>query len=349
MSELELASAEDCRLLYDLTARIKELAPWEFMDEADLFGVIDPDTGEPNFVSVMGAAGEHYAVALYKGVIGLYSFLFVQNLGPEVGAEAILDMPQIQASFENREMVEKRDREHMKALGLKFRGRHAWPIFRSYRAGYAPWFIDKAEARTLTYALEQLIDVVLRLVDGDDDLLWPDEDEKRLVRVPERTADGLVWRDETMAFDRPAPRDMMIRVEAEAMDKVSQLPSRPGVVEIDCFRLFSIIAPPGERPFFPYALLLVDGKTGEPLGIDMLTPNPTPDDMWGDVAAVVLRLLEAGGYRPREFRVRNHLLFGILSMISGPTKIKVKQVHMLDKLDRVAGGLTAFLDQGGLF
>jgi hypothetical protein len=65
MSELELASAEDCRPLYDLMARVKELAPWHYLEEDDLFGVIDPDTGEPNFVSVMGAAGEHFAVAVY--------------------------------------------------------------------------------------------------------------------------------------------------------------------------------------------------------------------------------------------------------------------------------------------
>jgi len=346
MSELELASAEDCRPLYELTARVKALAPWDFLNEDDIFGVIDPDTGEPNFVSVMGAAGEHFAVALYRGVIGLYSFMFVQNLGPQFPAEAVLDMPQIQVSFEDREMVEKRDREHMKALGLKFRGRNAWPIFRSYRAGYAPWFIDKAEARTLTYALEQLLDMAPRLLEATEDLLMPGGDREYLVRVAERTADGLVWRDETMTFDPPAPRDLMIRAEAEAMDRVSQLPSRPGVVEIDCFRLFSVVAPPGERPFFPYTLLMVDGKTGTPLGLDMLTPDPTLDDMWSDVATNVLHMLDAGGFRPREFRVRDDLLFGILSMISAQTGIKVKQVHILDKLDRVAGGLATFLGQG---
>ena len=345
MSELELATAEDCRPLYELMARVKALAPWDFLEEDDIFGVIDPDTGEPNFVSVMGAAGEHFAVALYRGVIGLYSFMFVQHLGPQLTAEAILDIPQIQASFEDREMVEERDREHMKALGLKFRGRNAWPIFRSYRAGYAPWFIDKAEARTLTYALEQLLDLAPRLLEATEDLLMPGGDREYLVRVAERTADGLVWRDETMTFDPPAPRDMMIRVEAEAMDKVSQLPSRPGVVEVDCFRLFSVVAPPGERPFFPYTLLMVDGKTGTPLGLDMLTPNPTLDDMWSDVATNVLRMLDAGGFRPREFRVRDDLLFGILSMISAQTGIKVKRVHTLDKLDRVAGGLAVFLGE----
>lgn len=332
--------------MYDLMARVKELAPWHYLEEDDLFGVIDPDTGEPNFVSVMGAAGEHFAVAVYKGVIGLHSLLYVQHRGSEISAEAVLDMPQIQASFEDREMVEKRDREQMKALGLKFRGRNAWPIFRSYRAGYAPWFIDEAEARTLTYALEQLVDLVPRLLEATEDLLMPGSDAEFLVRVPERTADGLVWRDEVMAFDPPAPRLMTVGVNTEAMERVSQLPTRPGVVEIDCFRLLSIIAPPGERPFFPYALLIVDGKAGMPLGVEMLTPIPTPDDMWSDVAANVLHVLETGGFRPREFRVRNDMLFAILSTIGSQTGIKVKRARSLDKLDRIAEGLIAFLRRG---
>lgn len=347
MSELALATAEDCRPLYELAARVKALAPWEFMEEDDLFGVIDPDTGEPNFVSVMGAAGEHFAVALYRGVSGLYSFLFVQELGPDAAIENVLDMPHIQLSFEDRELVEKRDREQMKELGLKFRGRAAWPIFRSHRPGYAPWFIDKAEARLLAHALEQLLELAPRLLDATENLLMPGDDQDFLVRVPD-PAGGLVWRDETMTFNPPPPREMTIQIEGDALERVAQLPIRPGAIEVDCFRLLNIVAPPGERPFFPYTLLMVDAKLGLPLGIDMVTPDPILDELWTRVAAGVLRMLFTGGYRPREFRVRHALLFGVLSMISAQTGIKVKRVDSLENLDNVAGGLAAFMDQGGL-
>jgi hypothetical protein len=256
-------------------------------------------------------------------------------------------MPHLQASLEDREFVEKRDREQMKELGLKFRGRAAWPIFRSHQPGYAPWFIDKTEARLLTHALEQVLELAPRLLDATEDLLMPGEDQDFLVRVPDRTAGGLVWRDETMRFDPPPPQEMTIQLEAAALEQVAQLPIRPGAVEIDCFRTLSIVAPPGERPFFPYTLLMIDPKLGLPLGIDMATPDPIPDVLWTRVAAGVLHMLITGGYRPREFRVRHDLLFGVLSMIGAQTGIKVKRVESLDKLDDVAASLIAFLGQSG--
>lgn len=39
-------SLEEARRLYQAAMRVKELAPWEWMDEADIFGVQDPETGE---------------------------------------------------------------------------------------------------------------------------------------------------------------------------------------------------------------------------------------------------------------------------------------------------------------
>ena len=52
---------EEWHKLYDALSRVKELAPWEFMVEIDVFGVQNPETDEVGFVSVMGALGEHYS------------------------------------------------------------------------------------------------------------------------------------------------------------------------------------------------------------------------------------------------------------------------------------------------
>lgn len=348
MDETNLATAEECRPLYELMERVKQLAPWEFMEEDEIFGVIDPDTGEPGFVSVMGAAGEHFAVAVYRGAAGLYRFMKLVEIGPEVTVDEVLDTPQIQASFEDREMIEKRDREQMKALGLKFRGRNAWPIFRSYRPGFAPWHIDREEARVLAHALEQLLDVGPRLLDTDENLLMPGAQNEFLVRTPERTAKGLVWRDETRAFNPPPADDLTIQADAELLERVSRLPARPMTVEVDCFRLHSIVAPRGERPYFPYALLAVESRQGLPLGIDMLQPLPTPDAMWATTGDALLKMLDNVEFRPGELHVRNSLLFGILSMIGAKTGIKVRRVHSFRALDGVAKGLITFMDGGGM-
>ena len=64
--------------------RIKQMAPWEWMNEADVFGVQDPETRDIGFISVMGALGEHTAVAVYLGSAALVRFIELHQAPPDV-------------------------------------------------------------------------------------------------------------------------------------------------------------------------------------------------------------------------------------------------------------------------
>ncbi len=118
-------SAPDTALweqLFALMARIKALAPWDWMEESDLFGVQHPDTGDLGFVSIMGMAGEHYSVGLYLGALGLAGFWEMEDNAPMIAPERLLEIPQLQASFEDRDQLDKKDRDLIKSLNVKFRG-----------------------------------------------------------------------------------------------------------------------------------------------------------------------------------------------------------------------------------
>ena len=84
-------------------------------------------------------------MSLYLGSEGIHGYLSLQELGPFADPEDLIQIPQLQASFEDREQLDKRDREVIKELGLKFRGRNAWPMFRSYRPSLFPWFLESGE------------------------------------------------------------------------------------------------------------------------------------------------------------------------------------------------------------
>jgi hypothetical protein len=58
-----LAATEDCNALFALMNRVRDLTPWEWMEETEPFGVQHPATGEIGFVSVMGNGGEYYAIS----------------------------------------------------------------------------------------------------------------------------------------------------------------------------------------------------------------------------------------------------------------------------------------------
>jgi hypothetical protein len=155
------------------------------MQETDIFGVEDPDSGEIGFVSVMGNIGEFESVAVYRGAEGIFGFIDFQN-DSSASADRLLEIPEVQLSFTEPKFLEKRDRELLKASGLKFTGTR--PQFRSFRAGYVPWFITLVEARLLIHALSQTLEMTKRLAKAP--FLFPDdgdgETEPFLVRVPRK-------------------------------------------------------------------------------------------------------------------------------------------------------------------
>lgn len=110
-------SREQWIRIYEAMAKVKDLAPWQWMSETDLFGVQDPETGEVYYVSVMGELGEHFAVAAYPGAEGLNGFWTMNQGILEQSPEVFVLIPQLQASFEDRSTLSEQDRQLIKALG----------------------------------------------------------------------------------------------------------------------------------------------------------------------------------------------------------------------------------------
>ncbi|MFQ5814136.1 MAG: hypothetical protein ACE5I2_13255, partial [Anaerolineae bacterium] len=134
----------DWQALYQAALEFKEIEAWTWMYDSDVFGVQDPATGEIGYCCIMGNLGEMFALALYLGSEGLESYMRVASEPPQISAEALETMllqKCLIVSFGGREELTKEDRQVIKRLGLKFRGRTAWPLFRSYRPAYHPWYL----------------------------------------------------------------------------------------------------------------------------------------------------------------------------------------------------------------
>jgi hypothetical protein len=324
---------EEWHRLYKATVRIKEIAPWQWMTETNVFGVQNPETDELGFISVMGMIEEHYALALYRGAKGLYRFWALQNMGSFGEPERLLEIPQIQASFEDRNFLHKKDREIIKQLGLKFRGKNAWPFFRSHRPGLVPWFLETKEARFLAHALEQALDVGLRFKEDSSVLDTPDG-ESYLVRVPHQEDHSLVWEDQIVRVPPPESPTIEIPMDVEALEYLEQLPRSRNRIEIDLFMLLSAVQEEkGKPPFFPYILMVVDARSGMILGTELLQPAPSLEAMWGKVPVNVVYQLTKVGILPREVKVRSGLLFQLLQPLAEELGFRLKQSSVLRSLD----------------
>jgi hypothetical protein len=324
--------------LYQAAIRIKEMAPWEWMSETDIFGVQNPETGEIGFVSIMGALGEHYAAAVYLGPQGLYRFWDFEEAGSYASDDGLLAIPHLQASFEDRSELTKRDLDVIKTLSLKFRGRQAWPMFRSYRPGYFPWYLEAEEARFLSYALEQTVDVASRFRE-DPGILTAGDEESYLVRVPQ-DGDTQVWKDQVVQVSPPEPATISVAMDVDALRKLKTASNRVASIEVDLFMFPARIGERGARPQCAQMLLVVESTSGMVLGSELLTLDPDLETMYGMVPTTVVRLLARTGIVPWEVRVRSELLLQLMGLLEEELGWRVVLSHQLPALDQAKTFMT---------
>jgi hypothetical protein len=312
--------------------RLKDVAPWHWMSETDVFGVQNPDTGELGFVSIMGELGEHLALALYLGATGLYSFWAYQQ-DESAPPEAILGLLHLQASFEDRGALSQRDRDVARELELKFRGRQAWPMFRSYRPGFFPWYLESWEARFLTIALEQAVEVALRFRENRALPSTPDG-QSYLVRVSRQDGDSLLWEDRVVAVPPGEPETISIAMDLQALERVKRLPRSQLTLEMDFFVMKTPIRDTGDRPVFPHMLLLVDRDSGMVLAAELVTPERGLLQMWGELPLRLVCEFERIGVVPRRIVVRDSWLIQVLGTLVKELGCEVTPKGQMRSLER---------------
>lgn len=344
MSKTESPTLEEWKKLYDLMAQVRKAAPWDWMEESDIFGIQIPETEELGFVSVMGMLGEHFAVAVYQGAKGLGGFWEMHALGPKLTPEFALQVPQLQASFEDRDLIAKEDRDVMKKLGLKYRGANAWPQFRSYRPGCFPWFIEKNEAEILTCALEQLLDTAPRFKKDPGIFTPTDNDHEYLVRVNKRGK----WEDslQRITFRHEVMLDLMMN--EDALEHLRKMMPGKLTLEIDLHMMEEPVQEKAkERPYFPFMLMLAEHDSGMILGVDLLTPLPSMEAMWSEVPAIVVEKL-ADGFPPKEIQVKDDMLYLLLQPVAKELGFRLKKESRLKMINHARREFKKFLGLRGI-
>ena len=330
------------RRLYDAARRVKDVAPWGWMNETDIFGIEFPGTNMFGFVSVMGARGEFYAVSLYLGEDALDTFWRIHHQDGTADAEAVMEMRQIMVSFEDRGSLENNDHDIIRRLGLKFRGKKSWPMFRSYRPGYVPWFLENEEVEWLSCALEQTPGVVLRFKD-DPSLLEHDDAESYLMRVAEREENGWVWGESVRRIAPPEPPMLKFQVDLSALQTFAALPRRKQRVDMDFFLAPGKIGKPGTRPSCFYLLLAAEPKSGQILGHEVFQALDGMVAMWEQIPDKAVSVLNRAGFRPSELRVRSDRLLHLLQPLAPKLGIKIRHCHRLPVIEEAREAMSQFL------
>jgi hypothetical protein len=336
-------SSDEWRELYTAAVAFRDAAPWQWMWDGDVFGVQDAESGEIGYCCVMGRGGEHYALGVYLGSEGLEILWDMRREAHkeiEDPIEIIATQLCLMASFEDRNQLRQRDLDLIKTLGLKFRGRNQWPLFRSYRPGYEPWYLTAEEARFLTACLQQSLDVAPRFRANPRLLPQPSPRGSYLVRVPERRGEDWVWKD---TLQRPAPvppaANAMPPLDEARLKRLRELPATRGALEMDYFYSGTIIQEDKEaRPYLGQVVVAVDAASGMVVGTNVASLVDAP----ATAARQLLETIERMGMRPGSIEVQRDDLLAALKPIADRLGIRLIHARRLRAVARFRREMQGF-------
>lgn len=272
MDSEQRPTIEEWNYLYQAAIDFKHSACWKWMYEDDVFGVTDPETGEIAFCSIMGNGGEHFAVAGYLGVEGLNGIL--DMLSEEINTDSSDSMfiqKCLMCSFEDREFLLAEDLKNIKELGLKFRGRNEWPLFRSYEPGLVPWFLNASQCRFLAYILKQALEVALRCRNNKDILRY-EENLVFLNRICQKSETGEIeWIDQYITEEPYKHKFISFHIQDEIrIKKLKTLKINQNLLlEADTFYVPTPVREKG-RPYYPKVCVLITHHDGMAVAFEMI-------------------------------------------------------------------------------
>lgn len=324
-------SLKDWKSLYDAAIAFRNIEPWEWMKETDIFGVRNPQTGEVGYCCIMGEMGEVLAIAVYLGTEGLEGYLNIrrgqiQHDDPD----SLFIQNCLMLSFENRKLVQEDDMEIINELGLKFRGKNAWPVFRRYEPGYFPWFLNRDEVLYMTNALQQATDICLRFKDDAKLFRSPDKNQY-LIRVAEEKNGRVSWKNEWRKPSLPEKKDQgfykpVDEVRIQRLKKTVK--STHAIWEIDFFYAPTPVLE-GERPFFPYAIMIIDHDTGFILDMHLAETRSYQEEFLDQF----LNCIETTSVIPLEILARKEEAVKLLETYASRLNIRLSRVKKLQNID----------------
>ncbi|MFQ6061420.1 MAG: hypothetical protein ACE5KV_09060, partial [Thermoplasmata archaeon] len=281
-----------------------------------------------------------FGLAVYLGTEGLEGYLKIQSSNSHPSFCGMIGLQRcLMASFEDRGTLSHQDRRLIKKLGLKFRGRNSWPLFRSYEPGYYPWYLTAKEARYLNHVLKQATELSLRFR-NDPEMLIPPLENHYLVRVPEETSEGLGWRDEWLEpepVEREEPK-LVALDEGRVRSFMKRCPKRCGSWEVDLCYLPMAVRENNERPYYPRIIIWVDHHSELILHHHILRSREYEQEF----VAQFFHLVKILGYLPEEIYFENKVLVRILEPIASRLRIRLRQEDTLMGLEHVKEEILRF-------
>ena len=316
--------------LYEAAIAFQQVAPWEWMANEDIFAVVSPINAETGYCSILGNGGEEFGLSIFLGDVGLRRLVALIEEQEDDDATAAIMTPGLVFLLANRGELDEEDRKIINSLGLSFRGKNAWPLFRSQRPGYAPWFLERDEVIYLTATLRQALEIAGRVKDGSLDLRQNLARGKIITRY--QTENGWQERWDILRlgylddFDRSEPLGAADEAALFLLSKRTK--ERSSSWELDIFVAPPRIGPAGSRPYHPLCFMAVERESGLVVQMNMTPPWLNASEKQKEVIC----LLEKSETLPEEIRVGSQGKRALLEPIARALgmRLRVSRLRLLE-------------------
>lgn len=324
------ASLEQWHELYDVAGEIKSLQPWEHFWDMDLITLKLPEYEQPFFASIMGRNGECFAIAVMEGIDALHDFYKLAESRDIPPGQLIRYQHNMTCYFGDREELSKSERDTIKKLGLKFRGRNQWIYFRSFERGYAPSSLDEEQVVKMTRVFQELFMALKAFQENQIPVNF--DNQQTLYRHFDSEL-GL-W-STTAATLKVPPRQYRISVleDEVLMGRIKKQKITKSELEIDTLYINAVInESESGRPIMPVIVILADSDSGMLVDQEMISPEE--DDMY-TIMGIIVNYLEHTG-RPKKINVRDEEMAHLLSDLCRRADIPIEIKGRLQAIDTFA-------------
>lgn len=324
------AMIEEWEKLYEVATRIRELEPWELLWDMDIIGIrVGEEPENTVFYSILGKAGDCFGIAVYEGYDAYNSFLMLtmqeqMNLSVEY---AMFNQNSITCYWGNREELSGKQRETIKELGYKYRGKNNWLYFLSYEPGYYPYNLNQEEVVRMTDHLENLEIAFTYYKELGVNIDFANGNMFSFVY----SADRKTWH----FGEEPLPSTSynfgnLVITNEELIEELSKEPKGKFILEADVRYMGAAVTDEKyDKPANPAMSILTEAKTGMVISCDMNEPNESA--MVGLAGSLIEFIFKAGV--PKEVRVSNVIVEAALKQICEICKIKLRRVKHLKEID----------------
>lgn len=326
------ASIENWKKLYEIASAIKEIKPWEYFWDMDIIYLEDEDV----YISVLGRGGETYGISVYEGEKGFDKFKILAsqqqlNISSHM---AMYLQDNLTCYWGNREELSKKQRDIIKDLGYKYRGKNQWLYFISCKTNYMPYNLDSDEVeRMIKYlsGLKKAIDTYI----AESPQIDFEEGNMLCYSVKQNKISS-----KGITFGNVGFSAIQIADNVELVNELKKLPKSLGTVELDILPMFIGINDKSyDRPANPTMCMIVDKKSRMILAGELSTPQT---GIFSNAANTFIKAFFAYGL-PKRIEISNSIVGSFFAEICDALNIKMVYKDSLPAIEEAQESMMHFM------